>query len=114
MIPTDPRANAKYALLASELRAIELGTVLMLVFLISAIVIGQWRWRRMSKAQARIYLRSFLAGWLESDCRLMHRKRARKAVRANARSGEKSVVAERPWSDPKAYADPRESYSPKE
>lgn len=70
------RSDAKVGLLPKELQAIILGTILTLTFIVSSHLLGYWRWRQLTAAQARIYIRSFYASWLEPDLRLFSKYQA--------------------------------------
>jgi hypothetical protein len=75
IVGRNDNADSTVGLLTKELQAIRMGMVLMVIFLITLIITGYWRWRLLSGSQARIYLRSYLAAWLEDDQRLIVRKR---------------------------------------
>ncbi len=74
-VPLVENANQTVGLLPTELRMIVLCFVLMVSYLAASIVVGVWIWRKLSPAQASVYLRGYLASWLEVDWRRVIRRR---------------------------------------
>lgn len=67
--PLDRSARDTIGLFEWAVRPITIGIVLMIVLQITRVVLGTLSWRRLTKAEARTYLRSELAEWPHRDVR---------------------------------------------
>lgn len=79
MVPLGPRAVTirELRLTPNAVRAIQLAFLFAVPYLVVRVFIGEWLWRRISPAEAQVYLRSQFTSWIGPDTRFRVRTRAR-------------------------------------
>ena len=71
---------SEYRLTPGGFRAIQIGLILSVSFLLIATVLNAWTWRKSSAAECWIYLRSVTINWLNPDLRGVAKRRAKKRI----------------------------------
>jgi len=84
LFPEDTGSGRQLGLTSPALRVIQIGLVLFTLYFACLVLPGEFRWRRLTRHQAGIYLRSLYVGWAHRDLRMIVRHRLRRR-RRNAR-----------------------------
>ncbi len=83
--PVDPNAARNVRLLPSALRAIQLGFLVCVTYVVVYLFLSEFLWRRNSKQQASLYLRSVSFVWLFRDLKNIARARDKQRRRVKSK-----------------------------
>lgn len=78
-VPLNRNAVIEYRMFPPIFRLVQLGSLLLVAYVVYTVIAYELAWRRMTPGQARIYLRGTLFGWLGSELRRIARRRKRMA-----------------------------------
>jgi len=76
-VPDHESSVREYGLTANGLQTIQTGLLLFAIWMIVALPLRELHWKRMTPAQAGIWLRSQTVRWLHRDMRAIERRRRR-------------------------------------
>lgn len=76
-VPYDLDAPKKVRLRPTELRGVELATLLTVAYVMISWLVNEIIWRKLTPSQARAFLRGCLANWSENEWRAVVRQRRR-------------------------------------
>ena len=68
----------QFRLHPSGFRVLMMGLLLFVMFLPTWLLVNELVWRRLTRAQARMYLRSVFLKWIHRDLRMVIRKRIKR------------------------------------
>jgi hypothetical protein len=75
MFPEDRGSVRQFGLTPTGLRTLQIGLILFTGYIALTLPLNELRWKRLTPAQAGVYLRSRFAGWLHRDLRAVERRR---------------------------------------
>ncbi len=76
-VPEHESAVREYGLTATGLQTVQIGLLLFCIWVVIALPTRELHWKRMTSAQAGIWLRSQTVSWLHRDMRAIERRRRR-------------------------------------
>lgn len=85
MFPEDRGSVRQFGITPTGLRTLQIGLILFTGYIALTLPLSELRWKRLTLAQAGVYLRSRFAGWLHRDLRAVERRR-RKLRKKQARA----------------------------
>ena len=77
LVPLDPDTPSDARLIPPAVRTISLGIVLLLICVMSNSLMNVLVWRKLSSAEAKIFLRSELSKWIHREVSRVVRRRVR-------------------------------------
>ena len=75
MFSEDRGSVRQFGLTPTALRTLQIGLILFTGYIALTLPLSELRWKRLTPAQAGVYLRCRFAGWLHRDLRAVERRR---------------------------------------